>query len=103
MEGMLGYMVVGQKCGQQGRNLARPSVPEINGIGSHGKVDGGKDLAKVEGSREWTAGLAEAGRDSIILSLFEPKPREARAPAHQATQQFQQPAQGESFDDDIPF
>ena len=38
----------------------------------------------------------EAGRESIIISLFEPKQRDQQ-------QAPQNPPQGQDFDDDIPF
>lgn len=40
--------------------VVEPSMPEVNRIRSHGKVDRGQDLTEVEGSGEWTARLAEA-------------------------------------------
>jgi len=50
------------------------------------------------------AGLAEAGKSAIILSLFEPKPREGQQLPQQQPQQ-QPPPVDNSYhgDEDLPF
>ena len=44
----------------------------------------------------------ERGGDSIIVSMFDPKPRQPQQQQQQPPQQ-QQPAVAKTFDDDIPF
>ena len=42
------------------------------------------------------AGLAESDRESIMLNLFEPQPRQAQAPQQSAPS-------ADDFDEDLPF
>lgn len=76
--------------------------PRHKNVGAVIEQSDGKQLLLLDKTFN-PAGLAEKDRESILLSLFEP--RDSQQAPQPAPQQPQQPApqQGGEFNDDVPF